>query len=271
MGVRRKAKSPGLAHSSREQAARYFFSAWPEVLKRLKKHQPWAIYLDYDGTLVPIQPRPGRVPLPDRGRHALRNLARHRGVRVWVISGRAIRSVRHQVGVDNIGYIGQHGMEPPTKATAVPAAVHEAVLLAKRAVWSRLRGLPGVWVEDKGGCFAVHYRGARAPVARRAGRTVRRLLEARPSALRILNGKKVWEVLPRRAGKLLAVKESLKQFAARPLVIFVGDDTTDEEVFSELRRHITIRVGSGRHTRAKYFLRTPAEVLTFLERLEGLR
>lgn len=220
---------------------------------------------------MPIQATPGRVPLPERGRRALRRLARRRGVRVWVVSGRAIRSVRHQVGVDNIGYIGQHGMEPPTKGTAIPAAVQDAVLAAKRAVWSRLRGLPGVWVEDKGGCFAVHYRGARGPVARRAGRTVRQLLSAKPSALRILPGKKVWEVLPRRAGKFLAVKESLKRFAARPLVIFVGDDTTDEEVFSELRGHITIRVGSGRHTRANYFLRSPGEVLTFLERLDGLR
>lgn len=270
MGVRRKAANSRTPRGSRELAASYLFRVWPEVSRRLKSHRPWAIYLDYDGTLAPIQPTPGRVPLPERGRRALRSLARHRGVRVWVISGRTIRSVRNQVGVDNIGYFGQHGMEPPTTGTAIPAAVQEAVLAAKRVVWSRLRGLPGVWVEDKGGCFAVHYRAARAAVARRAGRAVRRLLEARPSALRILAGKKVWEVLPRRAGKLLAVKETLKKFAARPLVIFAGDDTTDEEVFPALRGHITIRVGSGRRTRAKYFLRSPLEVLMFLEKLEGL-
>jgi trehalose-phosphatase len=272
----RSAKAAKRAHKpassgARPDGARDLFQAWPEISKRLRRNRHWAIFLDYDGTLVPTQPTPGRVPLPERGRRVLRSLARRRRVRVNVISGRSVRSVRHQVGVPGIGYIGQHGMEPSTKATAIPPTVHHAVLLAKRALWARLRGLPGVWVEDKGACFAVHYRGARAPVARRAGRAVRQSLGVRPEALRILAGKKVWEVLPRRAGKSVAVKESLKKFPARPLVIFAGDDRTDEEVFEVLRGSITIRVGSGRRTRAKYFLRSPQDMLTFLERLESLR
>lgn len=276
MAVQRKAKTRTKARRDlsavrgTRRPGRHLFQAWPLIEARLRRHRPWVIYLDYDGTLVPIQPLPGRVALSERARRVLRALARRRRVHVWVISGRSLRSVRNQVGLEGISYIGQHGMEPPAKGTAVPAEVLQAVLLAKRAVWSRLRGLPGVWVEDKGSCFAVHYRGARPPVARRAGRAVRRLVAASPDALRILNGKKVWEVLPRRAGKALAVRESLKRFATRPPVIFVGDDTTDEEVFAALPGDITVRVGSPRRSRAKYFLRSPQEVLLFLERLESL-
>ena len=266
------------AHRKRKRAAlpargaQYLFKAWPEIARRLRKQRRWAIYLDYDGTLVPLQRTPGRAALPEYGRRVLRSLARHRRVRVNVISGRSVRSVSHQVGVGGIGYIGQHGMEPPTRAMAVSPAVQNALLLAKRAVWARLRGLPGVWVEDKGACFAVHYRGARLPVARRAGRAVRHSLDrsASSAALRIMPGKKVWEVLPKGASKGVAVKESLKKFAERPLVIFVGDDTTDEEVFRSLPGAITIRVGARNNTGAKYYLRSPAEVLAFLERLESL-
>lgn len=250
--------------------ARHLFRAWPEVSTRLRTSRQFAIYLDYDGTLVPLRERPGWTPLPERGRRALRNLTRHRGVRLTIVSGRTVRSVRRQVGVFGIGYIGQHGLEPPTNGTRTSANARRALLEVKRAVAVRLLGLPRIWIEDKGACFAVHYRGARRAVARGAVEAVRQVVREKADALRVLGGKKVWEVLPRRAGKSVAIKASLKRFPKRPLVIFAGDDATDEEVFGALRGAITIRIGSGGETQAKYFLRSPQEMLKFLERLEGL-
>lgn len=250
--------------------AQHLFGAWTEISKRLRRNRHWCIYLDYDGTLVPLGNRPGWTPLPERGRRVLRNLTRHRGVRVTIVSGRTVRSVRRQAGISGVSYIGQHGLEPPTNGTRTSSNVRHALLQAKRAVASRVLGLPGVWMEDKGACFAVHYRGAREAVAQEAVEVVRQAVREKPDALRVLGGKKVWEVLPRRAGKSVAIKEWLKRLSKRPLVIFAGDDATDEEVFGALRGAITIRVGSGAGTRAKYFLRSPQEMLTFLERLEAL-
>jgi trehalose-phosphatase len=250
--------------------ARRLFGAWTEISKRLRRNRHWCIYLDYDGTLVRLRETRGWAPLPERGRRVLRNLARHRGVQMTIVSGRTVRSVRRQAGVSGIGYIGQHGLEPPTNGTRTSARVRLALSQAKQAVASRVRGLLRIWIQDKGGCFAVHYRGARAAVAREAAEAVRHAVREKPDTLRVLHGKKVLEVLPRRAGKSVAIRESLKRFSKRPLVIFAGDDATDEEVFGALRGDITIQVGSGEETRAKYFLRSPQEMLAFLERLEAL-
>lgn len=251
-------------------AAQHLFDAWPEISKRLRANRQWALFLDFDGTLVKLQPRPGLARLPAHGQRLLQRLARNPRVRVVVVSGRTLESVRGQVGVEGIGYMGQHGMElEPARTRIAPEARH-ALVLARRAVGSSLHGFPGVWVEDKGACFAVHYRGAKPAVVYQAGAAVRRMLDPMPKGLRILAGKKVWEVLPRRAGKGVAMRESLKKLQGRPLVIFAGDDTTDEEAFGVLRGAITIRVGSARGTHAKYFLRSPHEVMLFLERLEAL-
>jgi trehalose 6-phosphate phosphatase len=53
------------------------------------------------------------------------------------------------------------------------------------------------------------------------------------------------------------------------LPIYVGDDASDEAAFAALPSGITVHVGSARHTAARYSLRDPGEVRSFLQRLEG--
>jgi trehalose-phosphatase len=52
------------------------------------------------------------------------------------------------------------------------------------------------------------------------------------------------------------------------LPIYVGDDLTDEPAFVALRRGITVRVGNFSRTKARFRLRDPEEVCTFLKRME---
>jgi trehalose-6-phosphatase len=65
-----------------------------------------------------------------------------------------------------------------------------------------------------------------------------------------------------------AAKDLLRQIPGRKVVIYAGDDTTDETAFALLRKGVTIRVGRFRETEANFFVRSPGEVQMFLEKLE---
>ncbi len=66
-----------------------------------------------------------------------------------------------------------------------------------------------------------------------------------------------------------AVRRLLAKRRQPPLAIFAGDDATDESAFLALPGGITVQVGNSRPTHARFYLCTPSEVLTFLERLEA--
>src|SRR5262249_15822424 len=104
----------------------------------------------------------------------------------------------------------------------------------RRRLIELLAGLPGIWIENKRTCFTVHYRQAPPGAVRAAGRIVRETLSSR---LRIMPGKKVWEVLPRDApGKGSAVLRLLQGMPRGTLAIYAGDDTSDEDAFTALAK-----------------------------------
>jgi len=70
-------------------------------------------------------------------------------------------------------------------------------------------------------------------------------------------------------GKGSAVRKLLGTRRRSTLTIFVVDDIADESAFVALPRGITVQVGNTRRTQARFYLHNPAEVLTFLERLEA--
>jgi trehalose-phosphatase len=125
-------------------------------------------------------------------------------------------------------------------------------------------------VENKKLSFVVHYRGARPGAVRRAEAVLGEELERFRPQLNQLAGKKTWEILPREIeGKGSAVRSLLADFSGPVLPIYVGDDTTDEPAFGVLRQGLTVCVGPARPTRARFFLRNPVEVTSFLEKLEA--
>lgn len=249
------------------RGSRHLFDRWARVAERLRAAKQIALFLDFDGTLVPLRHRPDNVWLDAAARHAVERLARHRHVTVCLISGRRLADLRRRAGIPGVRYLGLYGWECDGR----PHRTRGTTLLkhAKESGSERLRDLKGIWVEDKEFSFAVHYRGARASDARRAGVHLRKSLEPFAGQLRILSGKKVWEVLPAEvAGKGQAARGVLAELGGTALPLYLGDDTTDEAAFEVLRGGITIRVGPARRTRARYRLRNPQEVWDFLARLE---
>ncbi|MGH9670510.1 MAG: trehalose-phosphatase [Terriglobales bacterium] len=247
----------------------HLFDHWVTVRRRLLAVRHLTIFLDFDGSLVPLRAHPEQVWLDRGGRQLLGRLARHPRVTLVLISGRQRADLRKRVNVPAARYLGLHGLEHRNGTFARPGT-SRLMRVARRMLAERLRHLPGIWVEDKGPVFVAHYRGASAATARRARQIVRETLDWLEPDLRVLPGKKVWEVVPQELkGKGAAVLRLLEELPHPTLSIFVGDDRSDEPAFAALRGELTVRVGRPRRTWAHFRLRNPREVRTFLERLQA--
>ena len=255
--------------SDAREAPRSAFRDWPGIRERLRAAKHWAFFLDFDGTLVNLRRRPGDVRMSREARLVLKRLAAHPNVRVVIVSGRNLRNVRKLVAVKGLRYFGVHGGERQGKPTTLSTKSRVALEGAKRSARRQLEAIRGVWIQDKGLSFAIHYRDADSGAAHTAATALAGLLGPWGDALHTLNGSRVWEVLPREIpGKFTAVDEVLGERRPATAVIYVGNDGTDEVAFAALSDQITVRVGREPRTRARYFVRTPAEVLRLLARME---
>ena len=82
----------------------------------------------------------------------------------------------------------------------------------------------------------------------------------------VKRGHRIVELAVRAASKAAAIADMRGEVGAEA-VSFVGDDITDEDVFSALGAgDLGIRVGAGQ-TSARRRIRDPADVLTFVHRL----
>jgi trehalose 6-phosphate phosphatase len=236
---------------------------------RLQTAEHWALLFDFDGTLVQLKRRPDNVRLSERARRTLERLVSNRTNFVAIVSGRRYRTLRDMVGIAGVHYFGLHGAEREGESTAVCEEQKRALLRAKRVAGLQLETLPGIWIEDKGITFAVHYRDAGATTIQAAERVLTHLLAPLHHALQVLRGNKVWEVLPKGiSGKGGAVRAIVDALPPGTVTIYVGDDETDEAAFAVLKKEITVRVGRTRTTRAHFYVRNPTDVLHLLSRLE---
>ena len=247
---------------------RYLFPAWSNIARRARRAKAIVIFLDFDGTLVRLQRNPKEVLLGESERRLLSRLAGHPGVTLCFISGRQLADLRRRARVKGARYFGLHGWERSDGQTSSLPGVGR---LRKGMEWvqEQVCSFPGIRVEDKGICFAVHYREAPEETASKAKSVVEKVLERLGPGFRLMAGKKIWEIYPVQMGnKGIAAQDLLRQIPGRKLAIYAGDDATDETAFALLKNGVTIRVGRFRETHAKYFLHDPAEVLAFLKKLE---
>lgn len=273
LGSLRKHKKLALSRtlaSTPRRKSIHLFSNWPEVSRRLHNAARVVLFLDFDGTLTPLRRRPDMVQLDSSVRALLRRLSRRRKVAIRVVSGRRLKDLRELVHVPGVICLGLHGWEGRRPSRSAVAA-RKLIDPARRLLQNQLRDLRGIWIKDKGPCFAVHYRGAPTSEVRRARIIVQAVLRPLRRQVRLLSGKKIWEFLPLALeDKGAAVTATLRRFPGdETLAVYVGDDTTDESAFAALPGGITVRVGKRKLTRAHFSLRNPEEVKRFLQKVEA--
>lgn len=261
------------------KAPALLWPAWKRVAARLAAAPRLAVFSDFDGTLAPIVRHPDQARLPAATRAALRRLYRLPRLVVGVVSGRALGDLRRRVGLDGLYYIGTHGVEwsgPNGRHhAAVGAHFKTRIQELRQGLEAKLKRLPGIYVERKTASVAVHYRNAPAHAAERARHLVSWAAKNSPLPVRLLEGKKVLELLPPGAmDKGRAVIGLARRIGAgrRPLVVYLGDDVTDESVFQRLGADdLGIHIGRNERSRASYRLNSPAEARRFLARLAKVR
>lgn len=248
-------------------AVPHLFGAWADVSARLRAAPLVILFLDFDGTLVPFTSRPEDAWPTPGARRVLRQLLRTGRLRVIVLSGRRRSDLMRRVGVKGVRYLGLYGWERGA-GSSLPPATHLLLAGLRAALALQLGDLHGIHIEDKGYSFSIHFRSAIPASAGRAFEILRRCLRQEAPSLRIVQGDKVWEVVPPQVqSKAAALRACLGAFHPPFLVVYAGDTITDEEAFSVLKSGITIQVGRSRPTRARYRLRNPGEVKLFLVRL----
>lgn len=245
---------------------RHLFDGWRQVAARVRAAGSVALFLDFDGTLAAFQPRPEDARLSHATRNALVRLAVNPRMQVSIVSGRRRADLQKRTGVARVQYLGLHGWEngsPPRLQPEVQLLLERT----RRTLARRVKGLPGIRLEDKGAVFSLHYRGAPDRYIVEARSAVLDALSS-AGALRATPGKLSWEILPRAIGdKGTAVRHQLSLLPGHVLPMYAGDDRTDEPAFAALSHGITIRVGRRSLTRAHFQLRDPDEVRSFLEKL----
>ena len=231
------------------------------------------VFLDYDGTLTPIISHPQDAWLTDSMRQTLRELAG--SLPVAVLSGRDLHDVRRRVDIDGIVYAGSHGFDIAGAGglrRQLSAAYLPVLDMAVAELREALDEIPGAQLERKHFSVAAHYRNVNTNDAFKVAKDVD-AVAAKHLELRRIDGKKVYELLPRiewdkgKAVMWLLKALGLEHENVRP--IFIGDDKTDEDAFRALKQcGVGILVGKqSESTAARYLLRDPAEVEHFLQML----
>jgi trehalose 6-phosphate phosphatase len=227
---------------------------------------PSALFLDIDGTLLEFEAHPGLVRATEDLIALLQSVSTSLDGALALISGRALDDIDRVFRPWQPFAAGVHGAEVRGSTGVRLHQADDALLAALRARVSDELAVPGVWVEDKGHGFALHYREApeaEAVVAALADS----LAKASGGTLEVQPGSYVHELRPAAYDKGLAVDELMDQppFVGRRPVV-VGDDRTDEFAFAAANAHggVSVLVGPRSDTVAQYRIADPAAVRGWL-------
>ncbi|MFC1632147.1 trehalose-phosphatase [Candidatus Omnitrophota bacterium] len=240
----------------------------------LNGRQP-VLFLDYDGTLTPIVQRPELAVLAEPMRAMLKQLAKK--YTLAIVSGRTREDVQNLVKLDNIYYAGSHGFDicGPSLSMIQPQAeqAQPKISAIKEDLDKKLRAISGLFIEEKKFSLALHYR-----LVKQESDLVKIKQEAdkiiqQDQTLRLISGKKVYEILPDidwdKGQAIRWLMQGLKISWPESSVIYIGDDTTDEDAFRAVRTRGTaiLVADQPKESAADFRLSSPEEVRELFEKI----
>lgn len=232
--------------------------------------------MDYDGTLVDFQSSPW-LAAPDAELKTLLNrLATAPGLSPHIVSGRTLGTLDEWFAALPVGLHAEHGYWsrfapdlPWTSAGKASPDWKEKILPIFESFTSRT---PGTLIEEKSAGVTWHYRMANPEHAARQARDLLLLLNDVISnlPLEILRGEKIIEVREHGVNKGNVLRRLLELHPGA-LVVAVGDDRTDEDMFEAAPPDAVTAVVGRRSGLARHRLGGVAEVREFLAELAACR
>ena len=261
---------------------KYLFENLQTVNELLLAKEKVILLTDFDGTLTPIRKHPDLATLSEEIRQTLIKLSQDKATFLGIITGRSLRQIKKLVQIRGILYVANHGIElegPGIRSTCTEAKKARSTLWhIYMKLFKSLRHIEGIYVEDKGLSVSLHYRAVKKRGdANEVSRTLHAITKPFLERKMILlsEGKMVYEIRPPvKWNKASTIQWLLSnyfplEFSKDALLVYLGDDKADIEVFDSLKgKGLTIFVGNPSDaTTADYYVNSPEEVEVFLEHL----
>ncbi len=223
-----------------------------------------ALFLDFDGTLVDIAPRPDAVVADPQLLVTLGLLKERLGGALAVISGREIATLDGFLAPLELAAAGSHGAEVRDAQGRVRRIPAPDLDLVSRAM-HRLAVLhPELLVETKEAAIALHYR--QAPALESLCMETLTEAVSRSPGTELLRGKMVFEVKPRGVHKGQAIATLMEDAPFKDRIpLFAGDDLTDEDGFAAAQQlgGAGLKIGTG-PTQARHRCDSPQALRNWL-------
>lgn len=226
------------------------------------------LLLDYDGTLVNYKTKPELAAPPIEVINVLGRLASRRENYVVIISGRDQQTLDEWLGFLPIDMVAEHGSYIKQQGLWRRDILDDGSWkqIVSPVLIDFVTRCPGSFIEEKSHSLAWHYRSAESETGFVRSRELITTLEnLLPYQLRVIDGNCVVEIKSTETDKGKVAKQlSL----ARPydFVLAIGDDRTDEDMFTALtlENQYTVKVGPG-STHAAHRVENVQEVLALLK------
>jgi trehalose-phosphatase len=283
---------------------KYLFENIQSVNELIHAREKTIILTDFDGTLTPIRKHPDLAALSEEIRRTLIKFSQDKALFLGIITGRSLKQIKKLVNIRDVLYVANHGIElegPGIRSTCPEAKKARSTLWHMyMRLFKSLRHIKGIYVEDKGLSVSLHYRAVKkkgdVEYVTKTLQTITKPFLDR-NMLLVHTGKMVYEIRPpvkwnkASAIQWLFTHYFTGEFSKDALLIYIGDDKADIEVFDSLRgKGLTIFVGNPANMSATeyhhiagndscwspftpdtsvadYYVHSPDEVKIFLEHL----
>ncbi|HVF69517.1 MAG TPA: trehalose-phosphatase [Xanthomonadales bacterium] len=249
----------------------YLWNSKDIIEKRLKVSFHVLMLLDYDGTLTEFAKKPNHAILPAKTKKILNKLKLIKQLTLGIVSGRGVYDIKKLIGIEDIVYSGNHGLEWEIENVVyvMPgiSETRELYLKILNNFGPLEKKYKGIFIEDKNLTISIHYRMLHKDLRPAFHEEFENFIVPylQSPLIKLLKNKMVFDIMPNvKWGKGGFINWLISTQKSSPLTIYIGDDRTDEDAFSELKDAITIKVGSG-ETEANYFLNDINDAIKFLE------
>lgn len=258
---------------------KYAFDHLQTIHELLRAQKKIILLTDFDGTLTPIREHPDLAMLSEEVRQILLKFSQNRTFFLGIITGRSLRQIKKLVHIPKILYAANHGIElegPGIRFSSAEAKKARYTLWhVYMQLFTSLRHIDGIYLEDKGYAVSVHYRLVKKTrdrefISQTFDQIIKPYLEKK--ILSLSPGKMVYEIRPPVTwNKATTIQWLLTNyfplaFSGDAFLIYLGDDQADIEVFTTLSgKRLMIFVGAaGDTSTADYYVNSPEEVRSFL-------